>query len=164
MNHSIFQLSNSSGRGFPFRLFRAVVVQRPLSNGKRSNKYQQTENPIETVRFSHLLRQFYKKAHPDILRGSHPVQADVNDTSFQLLNGILSTIKEDNGYPPRMMRTIPFHLMEKNGIVVRELHIKTAGGDCKKQLRKTFEAFFQETGISKGQFTWDKEYFPGSSS
>jgi hypothetical protein len=114
--------------------------------------------------FAGLLRQFYRQSHPDLLRASHAEFADINDQSWQTLNGILSTIKEVNSYPPRMTKTIPFYLRAANtesGLKHIELTVRTGGGDCKKQLTVTMQDFFVASGISAdGKFTWGKEYFP----
>ena len=63
--------------------------------------------------FSSLMRLFYKQSHPDLLRSTASDCADINDQSMQVLNGILSTLKEDNAYPPRMVKNIPFYLLRK---------------------------------------------------
>ena len=114
--------------------------------------------------FAGLLRQFYKQSHPDLLRASHTEYADLNDQSWQMLNGILSTIKEVNSYPPRMSKVIPFYMKSKEeptGLKKVELRLRTGGGDCKKQFTVTLQDFFVESGISAdGKFVWGKEYFP----
>jgi len=38
--------------------------------------------------------------------------------------------------------------------------IKTAGGDSRKSLSKSFEQFFEEIGVHKGKFKWGPDYFP----
>lgn len=125
---------------------------------------QQIETPQDIPQFSGLLRQFYKQTHPDILRASNSEYADVNDQSWKTLNGILTTIKEVNSYPPQMVKTIPFYMRStasKTGFKTVELRIRTAGGDCKKQLTVTLQNFFMESEISPdGKFQWGKEYFP----
>jgi hypothetical protein len=122
------------------------------------------ENLSELPQFSDLLRQFYRQSHPDLLRATHAEHATVNDDSWQVLNGILSTIKERDSYPPQMNKAVPFFLRTKDaetGIKRVELKIRTAGGCCKKQLATTMENFFVESGIAAdGKFIWGKEYFP----
>lgn len=125
----------------------------------------------ELPQFSTLLRKFYRQTHPDLLRASHPSCADINDKSWQVLNGVLSTLKECNSYPPRMIQSIPFYMRVietehadsriHNGMSCLELNIVTGGGDCKKQLTKTMQQFFQTSKISSdGKFEWDRAYFP----
>jgi hypothetical protein len=117
--------------------------------------------------FHHLLRQLYKKSHPDLLRASNPDFADINDASMQILNGILSSIKVYNEYPPQIVKTIPFHVRNAGKIDRIDLKIKTAGGDCRRSLTSSFENFFIDTGIidsniekGKDSFVWGKDYFP----
>jgi hypothetical protein len=113
--------------------------------------------------FNDLLRQFYKRSHPDLLRSSYPDYAEINDRSLQLLNGILSSCKEYNKNPPQTSLSIPFHIMsENNTIVAHELKIRTNGGDCRSHLTKSFQTFFVESGVCKngGKFVWGKEFFP----
>jgi len=121
--------------------------------------------------FSALLRKFYRQTHPDLLRASHPRCAEINDKSWQVLNGILSTLKERNSYPPRMIQSIPFYMRVietehadshiHNDMSCLELNIVTGGGDCKKQLTKTMQQFFLTSKISlDGKFEWDRAYFP----
>jgi len=116
--------------------------------------------------FMPLMRQIYKKVHPDLLRNSHPELARVNDTSMQVLNGVLSTIKEFGEYPPQIIKNIPFHMLDGNGATqLVSLRIMTAGGECKRQLTECFGVFFRETGVlssAHDTFRWDKEYFPAT--
>lgn len=117
-----------------------------------------------TPEFSALLRQLYKRAHPDLLRHSHPEQANLNDQSMQLLNGVLSSIKKENEYPPTIIQAISFYLRQPNQpeLSLHTLHIRTAGGACQRQLTDTFVNFFNSTGqlAPKQTFVWGREYFP----
>jgi hypothetical protein len=117
--------------------------------------------------FNQLLRNFYKRSHPDLLRHSHPQFAEVNDDSLQVLNGVLSTIKVLDQYPPMLKKDVTFYLRSTSDRQVVDqyvLKIRTAGGDCRKQLTTTFQMFFIDTKISEtGKFNWNKEYFPISS-
>ena len=120
--------------------------------------------------FSTLLRQVYRKAHPDVLRAKFPEHALSNDKSMQVLNGVLSTIKTQNEYPAAIVQTIPFFLLQSDaeggGTRCVELKIKTAGGDCRRTLTQSFESFFEAaiTGGGKegygNRFIWEEDYFP----
>eukprot|EP01038_Epipyxis_sp_PR26KG_P004090 gene4090-5838_t len=131
--------------------------------------------------FSNLLRQLYLRSHPDLLRSTNPELADINDQSMQIVNGLLSTVKEYNQYPPQTILNIPFHVKNQaTGIIhCHELRIRTAGGECKRQLTTTFEEFFIQSGIVSVDnnnynnhynrknnkkraaiFDWGKDYFP----
>ncbi len=115
--------------------------------------------------FSIMIRQLYRRSHPDLLRASHLEQSIVNDQSMQVLNGVLSSVKTYNEYPPQIVKRMPFH-MKKAGtdeLTCVNLNIVTAGGDSKRQITRTFQEFFVKAGISEdGKFVWDKEYFPTS--
>jgi len=104
--------------------------------------------------FQSLLRNLYKKSHPDLLRGSNPDIADINDSSMQILNGVLSTIKTSE-FPPAIMKKLPFWTKDaKTGqLVCKMLNIQTAGGYSKNQLTACFEQFFES------KFTWGKDYW-----
>jgi len=122
-------------------------------------------NEADLPEFSNLLKQFYKRAHPDLIRSSRPELADVNTESLQLLNGVLSTLKENKEYPPLMKKRIPFHLKIDNGEFSKiELHVNIAGGDCKRSLSRSFQTFFQDAGICETQFSWGKDYFENATS
>jgi hypothetical protein len=108
-----------------------------------------------------LLRGLYRRAHPDVIRHSEPDLADVNNSSMQVLNGVLSTLKVANSFPPRLSQHIPFHVKSGDTIVKYELKLVTAGGDSRRQLTTSFVEFFREAGILEGkEFAWDKEYYP----
>jgi hypothetical protein len=139
------------------------VVQRLLSS-RRGNKMVRKETPGDSQpplpNFSDLMRDLYKKGHPDVLRSIDKEKADINDQSFQILNNIITTIKTP-GYPPMMVKTIPFHLKTTKGTKSTNLHVKTAGGECKRQLSASFEEFFITSGINPtGKFRWGNEHFP----
>jgi len=104
--------------------------------------------------FQSLLRNLYKKSHPDLLRGSNPDIADINDSSMQILNGVLTTIKTSE-FPPAIMKKLPFWTKDaKTGqLVCKMLNIQTAGGYSKNQLTACFEQFFES------KFTWGKDYW-----
>ena len=132
-------------------------------------KRQQTEVDTSLPNFSNLIRQLYRRAHPDLLRASDPLLADANDESMQTLNGIITTIKTYNEYPAQIHKNITFHLKSTADQKVEQvdLLIHTAGGDCKRQLTASFEEFFLRSGIlinprehDKDLFVWNKDYFP----
>lgn len=142
----------------PFSDYRSRKGYRGQNFGKGVSS-QQADTPL----FSNLIREFYKRSHPDILRSDYPDHATINMESMQVLNGVLSTIKEESQYPPRMLQNVTFFIRSQNKTVEKhELRILTAGGDCRKQLSLSFELFFQQTGIlpNKRKFRWDKDYFP----
>jgi hypothetical protein len=133
-------------------------------------------NEGEIPEFSNLLKQFYKRAHPDILRAHNPKIAEFNDNSFQQLNEILSAIKEINSFPPMMSKTITFYLRRNverisASIISNSIHefsqidlkVKLAGGDCRKSLHHSFQHFFESAGVLTSRnvkFKWGKDYFP----
>src|SRR2546430_2448245 len=86
-------------------------------------------------KFSNLIRQLYRRSHPDILRASHLEFAQINDQSMQILNSILTSIKTYNEYPPQIVKNVPFYLKTtgSDNLSCVELNIRTAGGDSKKQ-------------------------------
>jgi len=140
----------------------AKKKERAQAFAQRQKKiYQQIDEDAHD--FGHLLRSLFKRSHPDLLRHAHPDLAAINDQSIQILNGILSTIKDPNSYPPQMIKDIPLHVRfpPQNHIEEHVLKIRTGGGDCKKHLTEIFQNFFVETKISPdGKFIWGKDYFP----
>ena len=122
------------------------------------------DNAVILPEFQVLLRQLYRKSHPDLLRASHPEAAEVNDSSMQLLNGVLSTIKKFNQFPAQIVKTIPFNVKNGDQVTVVNLKIQTAGGDCRRALTGSFRDFFYDAGIIESkigaQFSWGKDYFP----
>lgn len=91
-----------------------------------------------------------KRSHPDLLRAKHPDAAHRNEEGLQIINGILSTIKSFNSYPPQLIKRIPLTLLpEKDGneLIQCSLDIKTGGGECKKSLTSSFSDLFQQAGL-----------------
>ena len=138
-----------------------------ISYRAERGKYHQSKvdklNKISVLpEFNDLLRKLYKKVHPDIISLQYPALAQNNNQSMQELNEILSTIKVNNEYPPKLLKTLTFHMKSDNGdIQAVNLVINTAGGDCRKQLTKAFTDFFIMTKLSgNGIFNWNKDYFP----
>lgn len=129
---------------------------------ERSQRYQaRFVDDANKPNLQSLLRSLYLRAHPDVIRHSEPALADVNNASMQVLNGVLSTLKVHNSYPPRLSQVIPFHVKTGDSIKSFELKLVTAGGDSRRQLTESFSVFFREAGILQGRdFQWDKEYFP----
>lgn len=150
----------------------ACAVRTTLASNfstKKKNFFGKIRHPQEAVvlpEFHDLLRTLYRKSHPDLLRATHPEFAVVNDSSMQLLNGILSSIKKHNDYPPMLVKSIPFHVRNGEKIEVFNLKIKTAGGDSQRALKTSFKDFFLASGITTVEsgidFTWGKNYFPTS--
>ena len=146
----------------------AMLSSAPLGSRRkerlreRSQRYQArfAEDP-DKPSLQALLRSLYMRAHPDVIRHSQPDLADVNNASMQVLNGVLSTLKVHNSFPPRLNQAIPFHVKTGDSIKSFELKLVTAGGDSKRQLTESFSVFFREIGVLQGKdFRWDKEYFP----
>lgn len=128
--------------------------------GRKGKHLADAVQQVDLPEFSSLMREMYKKGHPDIVRSADKAKSEINDNSFQVLNGILTTIKT-TAYPPQIIQTIPFYLKTETGLRCTELHVKTAGGECKRQVTKSFSDFFIASGIApSGQFKWSKEYFP----
>ena len=126
---------------------------------KLDTEEQKVIDAKDMPKFGTLLKQVYKKSHPDLLSSSHPELAQVNDQSIQLLNGVLSSVKTMGEFPPQIVQTIPLHLLDpENGTRNITLRIETAGGDCKKSLTKSFETFFEDAGVGQ-KFVWDAQYF-----
>jgi hypothetical protein len=135
--------------------------QLKYNNSNNNNRNDTTTTPD----FQALLRQLYKKSHPDLLRSSYPNESTVNDNSMQLLNGVLSAIKSTTEMPPAMRKSIPFYLKSSNSTELKSvlLNINTSGGYSKNQITTTFENFFIEAGITtkdNGKFKWNDDYFP----
>jgi len=154
----------------PKRLLSAKDRQRERRMQFSKSKQAAGASPSSPLpEFAQLMRQLYKRAHPDLLRSTSPELAASNDEAMQTVNGILSTVKTYNEFPAQIVKTIPFHLKTPDGQLQRyDLRIQTAGGDCKRQLTGSFEAFFVATGIlpqrteaeGRDAFQWSKEYFP----
>lgn len=136
--------------------------------GKYHGKYKSTpKGAVDTASlpdFASILRNMYKRGHPDLLRASHPDLSRINDDSLQLLNAVITVIKKPSQFPPRTTQDLTFHLRhpEQGHYEKHILEIRTAGGDCKKQLTKAFESFFVSASLLEqgGRFKWNKEFFP----
>lgn len=147
-------LSTTSASGNPRYIRGAHKRRSPKGN----------ENDESLPDFPSLLRKFYLKIHPDLLRAKAPLEADLNDSSMKDLNGVLSTLKGYNEYPAAMNKQITFYMTVKGSDDLQKitLTLRTAGGDCKRLLMKIFEEFFARTGIHSGSFRWGGEYFPSN--
>jgi hypothetical protein len=138
----------------------------------KSGQRSQRVTSSQTIDFNILLRQLYMKTHPDILRSLNKDMADVNEESMQVLNNILTTIKSTE-YPPKMIKSLPFYIKNeiseslpsnsKESMKLVHLNIRTAGGECRKSVTKSFHVFFQEIGLltnKNSSIIFTKEYFP----
>jgi hypothetical protein len=119
-------------------------------------------------KFQTLMRAMYRKVHPDLLKASHPELSKVNDSSMQILNSVITSIKKYNDFPPQIVKSIPFYIIDDGEARLLQLRILTAGGECQKSLTKSFAGFFAEAGIlmiednnnKTPAFIWDKDFFP----
>jgi hypothetical protein len=127
------------------------------------SRHRRWDSDASAPEFANLMKSFYKKSHPDILRSYNIQKADENDTAFQQLNELLSTIKENNSYPPQQNRTLIFNVKENNTFKKVPLVIKTSGGECRKALYDSFSRFFLAAGVHSGKFVWGKDYFHSAS-
>jgi hypothetical protein len=148
---------------------RADKRERQERRGQKGNGIKEAveaESVDGVPSFAPLMRQIFRKMHPDLLKASFPTLSRENDASLQILNGILTSIKKYGEYPPQIVKNIPFHMLDSEapgGTRLVSLRIKTAGGECKRQLTQSFVSFFHETGTLPQNFTvfrWDSEYFP----
>ena len=98
--------------------------------------------------FADLMRAITKRSHPDLLRAKYPEAADRNEKGLQVINGILSTIKAFNSYPPQLIKRIPLTLLpegDETELLQCSLEIKTGGGECKRALLLAFlTSFFKQ--------------------
>ena len=159
-------------RNFQYCVYSRINVKtiRSLSiKSKERRKYQQQKyenknDDSNLPEFQVLLRQLYKKSHPDLLRSSFPSESIINDNSMQLLNSVLTAIKSTDEMPPAMKKIIPFYVKTaQNEVKVVTLNINTSGGYSKNNITSTFETFFLDCGIttsSNKKFQWNEEYFP----
>lgn len=154
-----------------YGLKKTVITNLHLQSfGTKSKKrvhYSKIQSIIDNdaiIDFKTLMRKFYIKAHPDLLKSTNLEASEVNDRSFQELNNVISTIKGNVEYPPMMNRFIPFYIFSEDRIAItmHKLNLKTAGGDSRKQLMKCFSGFFQAIGLlgSNEDFRWNEEFFP----
>lgn len=126
-------------------------------------RHRRWDSDASAPEFANLLKTFYKKSHPDIIRSYDAQKAEENDVAFQQLNELLSTIKENNSYPPQQNRTLIFNVKDNNNFKKVPLVIKTSGGECRKALYDTFSRFFLAAGVHSGKFVWGKDYFHSAS-
>jgi hypothetical protein len=146
------------------RTLSTVMSNKKLRQKEKASRFAQKisqSNELSLPTFHNLLRQLYRKIHPDLVRSHSEMMSKVNDTSMQELNGVLSTVKTID-YPRVIDKRFIFYAKDKDSIYQQhELHLKTSGGDCRKQLKGTFEIFFKQIGVlAEGSFRWDVEYFP----
>lgn len=143
--------------------FSTLISNKKLRQKEKAARYAQKisqNNEQNLPTFHSLLRQLYRKTHPDLVRSHSEAMSKINDVSMQELNGVLSTVKTTD-YPRVLDRRFIFYVKDLNQTYNQhELHLKTSGGDCRKQLKTTFEIFFKKTGISETSFRWDSDYFP----
>lgn len=136
--------------------------QRHIENMKKFSERTQRLQGKDLPLFHNLLRQLYRRAHPDLMKSHSETMSRINDTSMQELNGVLSTVKGKSEFPQAIDKRFTFYMKNTTTSEYQkyELLLKTSGGDCRKQLRTSFEQFFQLTGICNTSFQWDAGYFP----
>jgi hypothetical protein len=95
---------------------------------ERTKRMQGKDLPL----FHGLLRQLYRRAHPDLVKSTSETMSKINDTSMQELNGVLSTVKEKSEFPHAIDKNFTFYLKGKDSEYEKfELSLKTSGGDCR---------------------------------
>lgn len=128
-----------------------------------SGSKQAVPPTVEAPRFSVLLKQLYKRTHPDLLRSRCAVSAEHNDKQWQVLNGILSSVRGDVGeYPRAISQTMTLYLLGATTLEPVQLRIQTAGGDCKRSLTKSFTDLFLSAKILKEnqpEIIFEDDYF-----
>lgn len=146
-----------------FQLFSSLddsKKEKQKLRAQRFNEKMKASKNDDAPNFQSLLRQLYRRSHPDLVKSYSEEMSRVNDNSMKELNGVLSSIKTTE-FPPALDKSFTFYMKDQNqSYETFELRLKTSGGECRKQLKKTFEAFFLKTGISSTPFRWDSEYFP----
>lgn len=110
-----------------------------------------------------LMRNFYKKIHPDLML-AYPEQREQNDQSLSVLQSFLTSLKDNNGnekYPVLRNATLPFYLRTpKQGHFQHvELLLHSEATLNKKLIEQQLVGFFKTAGVGS-QFKWDDEYFP----
>jgi len=150
------------GRGLA-TVSRAQQRKREALQRLRGTSKQTADGPTEEApRFSVLLKQLYKRTHPDLLRSRCAVSADHNDKQWQVLNGILSSVRGDAGeYPRAISQTMTLYLLGATLEPV-QLRIQTAGGDCKRSLTKSFTDLFLSAKIlqpGQPEIVFEEDYF-----
>ncbi len=133
--------------------------QRDRERAERFSAKLKASDSSNLPQFTDLLKKLYMRSHPDLLRASDPEKAAINDSSMQVLNGILTTVKAQTEFPTANLQTIPFYVRKSNSVELINLTLKTAGGDSRHQLARCFEDFFGRAGIAEGKFQWGKDYF-----
>ena len=165
MRRTVLSALTGGGRGLAV-MSRAQARRREnLARLKQAPSTAGAEGAASTTAptFSALLRQLYKKTHPDLLRSKCATSAEHNDKQWQLLNGILSTIKEGGAYPPAINQHVKLFMAGPAGLEPVELRIQTAGGDCEKALTRSFAELFTGARLfspgAEHVFAWDADYF-----
>jgi hypothetical protein len=114
--------------------------------------------------FETLHRELQRRAHPDVLRASHPDKADANDASFQIVNNLLTCVKEGgNTIPDEVGGRFPFYLKtagaeDGDELVHASLTLDTTG---KRKIKASFQEFFRAAGLGDGSglFAWGNAYY-----
>jgi hypothetical protein len=131
-----------------------------------------TESSASPPMFETLYRELQRRVHPDILRSTHPTEADVNDQSLQIVNNLLTCLRESgNTIPDEFGGCLDFHLKPKDGEIKEsndnsdasnalehvQMFLDTTG---KRKIKNSFENFFREAdmGDGTGLFEWGQSY------
>lgn len=116
--------------------------------------------------FETLHRELQRRAHPDVLRATHPVEADLNDGSMQIVNNLLSCVRESgNVIPDEFGGQLDFYLkpVSTDTDSEGELHKATLFLDTtgKRKIYQSFSAFFRDAGLGdgSGEFSWGNTYY-----
>lgn len=148
------------------------VRRRNIETRKRFNeKIAEMNKPKPS--FESLFREMQKKVHPDILRSTHPQEASINEGSLQIINNVLSVVKESgNLRPDPFGGVIQLYVKSNNkivntetgeeedvlGIKLVEVLLDTTG---KRKIKKAFEEMFSLAGVGDGTgaFEWGTSYY-----
>lgn len=125
----------------------------------RARKFKMKPKPSDPM-LKDVLRQFYKKVHPDLF-GRFPELRAKNEEALQTLTGVLEMAKSSNKeYVEPVNHDLEFFLRgDKPDEFLRvPISIRTTGNNCRHVLAEGLSTIFRHAGLPE-RFNWGTEYW-----
>ena len=107
-----------------------------------------------------MLRQFYKKVHPDLF-GRFPELKEANEESLQVLMSVLETIKSNNAeYVPVRTEKVYFYVRtdKPDHFMKVPVTLRTTGNHCHHVVAESLSKLFERCGLP-ASFQWGDGYW-----
>lgn len=143
----------------PASTLTAYLPVRGFSSKKRKNKYKHKPSADDPY-LKDVLRQFYKKVHPDLF-GRYPELKESNEVNLQALMSLLDYMKSNNSeFVPVKTEKLHFFVRtdKADHFMKVPITIRTTGNNCHHVVAESLSKLFTRCGLPSS-FQWGDNYW-----